>query len=53
VTRDETLQTPDWVVAKLLVVSAQEESATALVTHATTELERGDRFRTSRDGSLN
>ena len=36
---------PDDVVAKLLVVSARDETAVALVTHSTAELVRGDRFR--------
>ena len=38
---------PDGVVAKLLVVRAEEETAVALVTHAKAELTRGDRFRGS------
>jgi hypothetical protein len=37
--------TPDLVVAKLVVVSAQETTAVAVVTHSATELEHGDRFR--------
>jgi hypothetical protein len=36
---------PDGIVAKLLVVRTGAETATALVTHATVELMRGDRFR--------
>ena len=36
---------PDDVVAKLLVVSARDETSVALVTHSTAELVRGDRFR--------
>jgi hypothetical protein len=51
-TRGTQVRTPDWVVAKLLVVSTQEESAVGIVTHATTEIERGDLFRTSPDLSL-
>jgi predicted ribosome-associated RNA-binding protein Tma20 len=51
-TRGARVRTPDWVVAKLLVVSTQEESAVGIVTHATTEIERGDLFRTSADLSL-
>jgi hypothetical protein len=50
--RGETVHTPDWVVAKALVVSLREESAVALVTHASTELERGDLFRTTGDTKL-
>jgi hypothetical protein len=51
-TRGTRLRTPDWVVAKLLVVSTQEDTAVGIVTHATTEIERGDLFRTSADLSL-
>ena len=36
---------PDGIVAKLLVVSTGTETATAVVTQATDELLRGDRFR--------
>jgi hypothetical protein len=43
--RDEKVQVPDLVIAKLLVVRTSEESSVALVTKATTELELGDRFR--------
>jgi hypothetical protein len=46
-TRGTEVRTPDWVVAKLLVVATQEESAVGVVTHSTTEIERGDLFRTS------
>jgi hypothetical protein len=38
---------PDDVVAKLLVVRARDQAAVAVVTHATVELVRGDRFRGS------
>jgi hypothetical protein len=38
---------PDGTVAKLLVVRAGDATAVALVTHATVELDRGDRFRGS------
>lgn len=51
-TRGTDVRTPDWVVAKLLVVATQEESAVGVVTHATTEIERGDLFRTSQGLSL-
>jgi hypothetical protein len=51
-TRGTKLRTPDWVVAKLLVVSTQEDTAVGIVTHATTEIQRGDLFRTSADLSL-
>jgi hypothetical protein len=40
---------PDEVVANLIVVSARPESAVAIVTHATTELARGDHFRGAAD----
>ena len=43
--RAERVALPDDVVAKLLVVSARDETAVALVTHSTAELLRGDRFR--------
>jgi hypothetical protein len=43
------VETPDWVIARLLVVAAREDSAVALVTHSTKELERGDLFRTAAD----
>jgi hypothetical protein len=38
---------PDEIVANLIVVSAQPESAVAIATHATLELVRGDTFRTA------
>jgi len=40
---------PDEVVANLIVVSAQPESAVAIATHATVELTLGDTFRTAPD----
>ncbi len=43
--RNEQVALPDGVVAKLLVVRAGDETAVALVTQTTAELERGDRFR--------
>ncbi len=50
--RGTRVRTPDWVVAKLLVVSTQESTSVGIVTHATTEIERGDLFRTSEGLSL-
>lgn len=38
---------PDHVVARMLVVSTTADTATAVVTHAATEIEVGDRFRGS------
>jgi hypothetical protein len=49
VERESQVETPDWVIARLLVVAAREDSAVALVTHSTKELERGDLFRTATD----
>ncbi|HXV36887.1 MAG TPA: LysM domain-containing protein [Myxococcota bacterium] len=43
--RDTTVNVPDHVIAELLVVRAQRETAVALVRHADTELELGDHFR--------
>lgn len=43
--REEGVHVPDRVVASLLVVRADSQSAVALVTHTSTELELGDRFR--------
>jgi LysM repeat protein len=40
-------QLPDHVIARLLVVSTTGETATAVVTHAATEIEVGDSFRGS------
>jgi hypothetical protein len=45
--QDEMKKLPDHVVAKLLVVKAKDETAVAVVTHAKTEIGRGDRFRGS------
>lgn len=44
-TRDETVAVPDRVIAKMLVVRAEEQTAVAMVTSSATELELGDRFR--------
>jgi LysM repeat protein len=38
---------PDDVIAKLLVISATPETATAVVTHSATEINKGDYFRGS------
>ncbi len=43
--RDTRVEVPDRVIAQLLVVRAQRQSAVALVRHTETELELGDRFR--------
>ena len=43
--RDEKVRVPDRVVAQLLVVRAQANSAVALVRHTEEELALGDRFR--------
>jgi L-lysine 2,3-aminomutase len=39
------VEVPDRVIAQLLVVRAQPETAVALVTHTEEELELGDHFR--------
>jgi hypothetical protein len=43
--RDERVQVPDRIVARLVVVRTAEESAVALITRAETELRLGDQFR--------
>lgn len=45
--KGERLKMPDRIVAKLVVVDLSDESAVAVITHTTTELLRGDRFRGS------
>ncbi len=42
-----TQRLPDGIVAKLVVVRAEQGTAVALVTYTTVELARGDRFRGS------
>ena len=44
--RSASVRTPDHVVADLVVISTQPDSAVALVTHTTRELEVGNSFRT-------
>lgn len=44
-TRDEKVAVPDRVIAKMLVVRAEEQTAVAMVTSTATELELGDHFR--------
>ena len=44
--RSTSVRTPDHVVADLVVISTQPDSAVALVTHTTRELEVGNSFRT-------
>jgi hypothetical protein len=43
--RDETVAVPDRVIAKMLVVRAEDQTAVAMVMSTDTELELGDRFR--------
>jgi hypothetical protein len=43
--RKTKVEVPDRVIAQLLVVRAQPETAVAMITHTETELELGDRFR--------
>jgi hypothetical protein len=45
--RGKRVTLPDGIVAKLLVVRAEHQTAVALVTFSTVELARGDRFRGS------
>jgi hypothetical protein len=45
--RNTKVEVPDRVIAELLVVRAQPETAVAMITHTETELEMGDRFRGS------
>ncbi len=47
--KDERLALPDHIIAKLLVVDVNDESAVAVVTHTLTELARGDHFRGTDD----
>jgi hypothetical protein len=49
--RDERVQVPDRVIAKLVVVRVGERSSVALVTKSSTELKLGDRFRGAVDVS--
>ncbi len=44
-TRDEKVAVPDRVIAKMLVVRAEEQTAVAMVMSTETELELGDKFR--------
>jgi hypothetical protein len=46
-TRDTNVAVPDRVIANLLVVRAEPETAVAMVTHTEAELELGDHFRGS------
>jgi len=43
--RDETVAVPDRVIAKMLVVRAEDQTAVAMITSTDTELELGDHFR--------
>jgi hypothetical protein len=45
--QEQTKQLPDHVIARMLVVATTGETATAVVTHAATEIEVGDTFRGS------
>ena len=38
-------QLPDWVIGKLIVVSTTPDTATAVITKTSTEIQRGDSFR--------
>ncbi|HXK21787.1 MAG TPA: LysM domain-containing protein [Myxococcota bacterium] len=49
--RDERVQVPDRVIAKLVVVRVGDRSSVALVTKASTELKLGDHFRGAVDVS--
>ena len=49
--RDERVQVPDRVIAKLVVVRVGERSSVALVTKSSTELKLGDHFRGAVDVS--
>src|SRR6185436_21008275 len=44
-TRDENVAVPPRVIAKMLVVRTEEQTAVAMVTSTTTELVLGDKFR--------
>lgn len=46
---DKRVAVPDQVIAKLLVVETHDETAVAVVTHTTEELEPGDHFRGTED----
>jgi len=46
---DKRVAVPDQVIAKLLVVQTHDDTAVAVVTHTTEELEPGDRFRGTDD----
>ena len=43
--QNEAKQLPDWVIGKLIVVSTTPDTATAVITKTSVELQRGDRFR--------
>jgi LysM domain len=45
--RNQELQLPDHTVARMLVLTTTPDTATAVVTHAFTEVEKGDYFRGS------
>jgi hypothetical protein len=45
VTRGEKVHVPDEPIAQMLVVRTEDQSAVAVVTHSSTELKLGDRFR--------
>lgn len=47
-TRGESVHVPDSVIADMLVVRTEDQSAVALVTRTNTELKLGDRFRGAR-----
>ena len=41
----ENKQLPNWVIGKLIVVSTTPDTATAVITKTSTEIQRGDFFR--------
>jgi hypothetical protein len=43
--RDETVQVPDQIVGRLVVVRAADSASVAIITKSSTELRLGDRFR--------
>jgi hypothetical protein len=47
--RGVDVEVPSRVIAQLIVVRARPETAVALITHTSTELELGDNFRASTD----
>ena len=46
--QDRSVKLPEDVVAGLVVISAEPDTSVAIVTYSSTEIERGDTFRTLR-----